>query len=193
VVLARLGFENTYCLAMRGGDARAAGLERISDLAARAPDLEIFGDFEFFDRPEWRALVDRYGLRFGSRRAMDASLMYEALRSGSGDVISAYSTDGRIAAYGLTVLADDRGVIPPYDAIVLAGVDFLARSPEVAEAVASLAGRIDARAMRSLNAAVDLEGQRPEEVASTWVRDCLDADAVPAGTPHCGASGAIAR
>ena len=125
---------------------------------------------------------------------MDASLMYEALRSGSGDVISAYSTDGRIAAYGLTVLADDRGVIPPYDAIVLAGVDFLARSPEVAEAVASLAGRIDARAMRSLNAAVDLEGQRPEEVASTWVRDCLDADAVrDAGLTFVGPPGDVHR
>ena len=121
---------------------------------------------------------------------MDASLMYEALRAGSGDVISAYSTDGRIAAYGLSVLADDRGVIPPYDAIVLASADFVARSPEVAEAVASLAGRIDARAMRALNAAVDLEGERPEAVAAAWVRDCLDPASARAANPRCGTAGA---
>jgi osmoprotectant transport system permease protein len=95
--------------------------------------------------------------------------MYEALQAGSGDVISAYSTDGRIAAYGLRVLEDDRRVIPPYDAIVLASRRFASESPHLVEAIAALEGRLDAEQMRSLNAAVDLEGKSPAAVAGSWV------------------------
>jgi len=175
ILLASLGFENTYCLAMREEDAMRRGIERISDLRAAAPSLEILGDFEFFERPEWRAIEGRYDLHFREERAMDASLMYEALRSGSGDVISAYSTDGRIEADGLAVLEDDRQVIPPYDAVVLASRRFVDRAPAIAEAIRGLSGRIDAAAMRRLNARVDLEGRAPAEVAEAWLAACNSA------------------
>jgi osmoprotectant transport system permease protein len=44
---------------------------------------------------------------------MDPSLMCQAVASGAVDVIGAFSTDGRIAAYDLVVLEDARGAIPP--------------------------------------------------------------------------------
>lgn len=185
VLLARLGFENTYCLAMRETDAAALGIRRISDLTAHAPELEILGDFEFFGRPEWRALESRYRLDFGLERAMDSSLLYEALRSGSADVISAYSTDGRIEAYGLRVLEDDLGVIPPYDAIVLASRRFVSEEPALARRVASLEGRISAADMRALNAAVDLGGRSPAAVAADWVDSCLEGEGVAAAGSTC--------
>lgn len=175
ILLAALGFENTYCLAMREEDAARRGIERISDLRAVAPALEILGDFEFFERPEWRSIEGRYDLHFREERAMDASLMYEALRAGSGDVISAYSTDGRIEADGLAVLEDDLQVIPPYDAVVLASRRFVDRAPGIAEAIRGLSGRIDATVMRRLNARVDLEGRAPVEVAEAWLAACNSA------------------
>jgi len=171
-LVASLGFENTYAFAMREEDAEARGIRRISDLTRHAADLEILGDFEFFERPEWDALVSRYALAFAGERAMDSGLMYEALRAGNGDVISAYSTDGRIAAYGLRVLEDDRQVIPPYDAIVLASRRFVTESPELVETIAALGGRLDAERMRALNAYVDLEGRSPAAVAADWVTAC---------------------
>lgn len=172
VVVAALGFENTYCLALRAADADARGLESATDLARVAPALEILGDFEFFERPEWRALEAAYGFAFGGERAMDSSLMYEAIRAGEGDVIAAYSTDGRIDAYDLRVLEDDRGVIPPYDAIVLANADFVAARPGIVARLRALEGRLDAPAMRRLNAAVDLEGRTPAEAAAGWLEAC---------------------
>ena len=93
---------------MREDRARELGVARISDLARGAPGLEIGGDYEFFARAEWRSLVDAYRLAFRAERAMDPSLMYRALDAREVDVISAYSTDGRIAAHGLVVLEDDR-------------------------------------------------------------------------------------
>jgi len=166
-----LGFENTYALAMRGDDARARGVRTISDLARVAPQLEIGGDYEFFVRAEWKALEARYGLRFREQRAMDAALMYQAVDAREVDVISAYSTDGRIAALDLVLVEDDRGVIPPYDAIVLASPQLAAERPEVLRALSALSGRIDERRMQAMNRAVDEQGRAPAEVARAFLED----------------------
>ena len=47
------------------------------------------------------------------------TFMYRALRAGEADVISAFSSDGRIAADHLIVLTDPRHALPPYDAVIL--------------------------------------------------------------------------
>jgi len=170
-VAGALGFENSYALAMRADRARELGVARISDLALRAPELEIGGDYEFFARAEWRALVSAYRLAFRSERAMDPSLLYTAVREQQVDAISAYSTDGRISALGLVVLDDDRRVIPPYDAIVLASRRVASEHPEVIAALRELAGAIDADAMRRMNAAVDAEGLSPSDVARNFLAE----------------------
>jgi len=164
-LVASLGFENAYALAMRAEQARRLGIRTISDLAPHAQDLAVGGDYEFFSRPEWRALQDRYGLAFREQRSMDSSLMYQAAAAGDVDVISAFSTDGRIAALDLVVLADDRGAIPPYDAIVLVSARLAREHPDVVAALRALHGAIDAERMRAANLAVDDGGASPAEVA----------------------------
>lgn len=168
-VAGALGFENAYALVMREDRAAAAGVRRISDLAPRAPTLTIAGDYEFFSRPEWTALTAAYGLSFRGQRSMDPSLMYAAVAAGDVDVASAFSTDGRIAAFALRVLDDDRGAIPPYDAIILVSARLAREEPRVVAALAALAGTIDAATMRRMNAAVDQEGRSPEEVARAFL------------------------
>mgnify|MGYP005845944895 CR=1 FL=1 len=163
--LGPLGFENAYALAMRRDDARRLGIASIADLAAHAPELAIGGDYEFFSRPEWHALRAAYGLRFDQRQSFDATLMYEAVRSGRVDVIAAFSSDGRIAAYDLVVLGDPRQAIPPYDAVVLLGPR-VADRPGVAAALQRLVGAIDLPTMQQANQRVDLDGQTPEQAAA---------------------------
>jgi osmoprotectant transport system permease protein len=166
-----LGFENTYALGMRAADAGARGVRRISDLAPLSPGLEIGGDFEFFARAEWAALERAYGLRFRAERTMDPSLMYQALAAGQVDVISAYSTDGRLAAQDVVLLEDDRGVVPPYDAVVLASSRLVRQRPRVLEALRGLAGRIDRGRMQRMNFAVDGAGRSPRDVARELVAE----------------------
>ena len=168
-VAAALGFENTYALAMRADRARALGVARYGELARVAPSLELGADYEFLARPEWRALVAAYGFAFRATRSMDPSLMYQAAAAGEVDVISAFSTDGRIEAFDLAVLEDERGVIPPYDAVVLAGPRLARERPDLLRALAALEGAIDAASMRAMNAAVDQEGRAPAEVAREWL------------------------
>lgn len=164
-LVARLGFENTYALGMRRTQARTLGIERITDLVRAAPSLEIGGDYEFFDRAEWKALESTYGLRFAKQRPMDPSLMYQAVAQEEVDVISAFSTDGRIAAYDLVLLEDDRGVIPPYDAILLVSARLQQEFPQAVEALRRFDGGLDAAAMQQLNHAVDSGEATVAEVA----------------------------
>lgn len=152
-----LGFENTYALAMRRERAEALAIRSIADLLTHAPDMTIAGDYEFFARPEWKSIVSAYGLSFDAEKPMDATLMYEAARGDAVDVIVAFSTDGRIAAYNLVVLEDPRGAIPPYDAILLLSRR-AASTPGVERALQRLVGSIDNAAMRRANMIVDVEG-----------------------------------
>jgi len=164
-----LGFENAYALAMRRGQAADLGVRTIGDLAPFTSRLAIGGDYEFFDRPEWKALRGAYGLEFRERRSMDPSLMYQAAANSQVDVISAFSTDGRIAALDLVVLEDDRQAIPPYDAVIVAGPRLVRERPDVIAALRALTGRIDADRMRGMNRAVDQDGADPAAVAAEFL------------------------
>ena len=150
-MLAPLGFENTYALALPRSKSEQLGVRSIGDLSRVAPRLSIAGDYEFFGRPEWRALVRRYHLEFASVRPMDAALMYQAVQGGAVDVVAAFSTDGRIVSSDLLVLSDDRQVIPPYDALVLASDRLVRKHPRVAASLRALSGKLRPVEMRRLN------------------------------------------
>lgn len=164
-----LGFENAYALAMRRERAEALGIRTIADLAARSRELVIGADFEFFARPEWPALRDRYRLEFRERREFQSTFMYRAVVGGEVDVITAFSSDGRIVADDLVVLEDPRGAILPYDAVLLlapnrAGDSLLAR------ALAPLTGAISAELMREANYRVDRDDAKlSPEAAARWL------------------------
>ncbi len=174
-----LGFENTYALAMRRSEAERLGVRRISDLAPLASRLKMGADYELFQRPEWKAVERAYGLAFAEQRSMDPSLMYEAARSGQVDVISVFSTDGRIVAYDLLVLEDDRHVFPPYDAMILASARLARDHPDALAALRGLAGTIDADRMRRMNAEVDEKKEPPSQVAARFL-DALGPVPAPA-------------
>ena len=170
VVAGTLGFENAYALAIRQQDASRLSISTIGQLTAHAPAMTIGGDYEFFARAEWAALQSQYGLRFSGRRTMEPALMYEAVARGFVDVISAFSTDGRVAAFDLYLLDDERGAIPPYDALILVGSRLAREQPEVIAALRRLSGTIDAELMRQMNLAVDLDGQSPADVGGAFLR-----------------------
>ena len=154
VLLAPLGFENAYALAMRRDKAQALGIATLADLAAKGGGLTMGGDLEFFSRPEWNSVETAYGLSFKARRQFQPTFMYRALASGEADVISAFSSDGRIAADDLILLADPKGALPPYDAVILIAPQ-RAGDKRLTSALAPLAGSIDVQTMQAANYAVD--------------------------------------
>ncbi|MBN1239374.1 MAG: ABC transporter permease, partial [Gammaproteobacteria bacterium] len=178
-LLGALGFENAYALAMRREQAERLGIETIEDLAPHAPGMAIGGDFEFFARPEWRALESAYGLDFGEQRQYQSTFMYRAAASGAVDVISAFSSDGRVAAEDLVVLEDPREVILPYDAVVLVA-PARADDEELRAALEPLIGAIPIDVMRRANLMVDRDdGKLTPAAAARWVALMVQAETEP--------------
>jgi len=170
-LLGSLGFENAYTLAMRRERAAALDVETIGDLASRASGLSIGGDLEFFDRPEWDALRNAYGLRFSRQRQFQPTFMYKAVADGEVDVISAFSSDGRVAAFDLVTLEDTQHAIPPYDAVVLLS-PHRADDPLLRAALEPLLGAITIETMREANLMVDRdEGKVTPEAAARWLAE----------------------
>jgi osmoprotectant transport system permease protein len=173
--LGKLGFENAYALAMRpdrarallGGDPTAWTLSRLAE-AARSRRLTLAADLQFFTRPEWPKVRSAYGLAFHKTREMDPGLMYQAVDEGKVDVICAYTSDGRIDAYGLVLLNDPREAFPPYDAVLLTSRRAADR-PDFIKALGPLVGAIDEKAMRRANYRVDVDHWTPLRAAQELV------------------------
>jgi len=154
VVLGSLGFENAYALAMRRSEAQQLGIKSLDDLAAHAGELTLGADLEFLSRSEWASVRDAYGLKFKRQAEYQSTFMYRAVTSGQADVISAFSSDGRIAADDLVVLSDPRHALPPYDAVVLVSPK-RAGDARLIGALRPLIGKISVDAMRAANLTVD--------------------------------------
>jgi len=180
VWLKPFGFNNTYTLTMRKDDAEKLNIRTTSDLAnfvnrAELQDeperLKAGFDAEFLTRPDgYLGLKKEYGFEFASQpRQMDPGLMYRAVADGAVDVIDGFATDGRIPAYDLQVLEDDKGFFPPYYAAPLVRAETLERFPQLEQVLNSLAGKLRDDVMQQLNYQVDEEGRKAADVAREFL------------------------
>lgn len=167
-----LGFENTFALIVRGEDARAWGVKTISDLKAHAAEIRPGFGYEFLEREDgYKGLTRAYGFEFGKRPAqMDLGLLYPALQNRQVDLIAGNSTDGLIAALGAAVLEDDRHYFPPYEAAFVVRGRVWRERLAVHEVLESLGGKFSAETMRKLNAQLDRDKRRPEDVAKEFLK-----------------------
>jgi osmoprotectant transport system substrate-binding protein len=168
-VLPSLGFNNSFAIVMRGDDARAKGIAKLSQLAAHAPTMRIGVGYEFLEREDgFQGLARTYGLRFAaSPTVMDLGLIYRALQAKQVDIVVGSNTDGLIAALGLVVLDDDRRYFPPYEAVPIVWPEAL-RAPGTQSVFDALAGRITTEDMRHMNHAVDGEKRDVVDVVRSF-------------------------
>ncbi len=174
-----LGFNNSYAIGMKETLAERLGLRRISDLRDHPELVFGFGN-EFMDRADgWPGLQQRYRLPQHDVRGLDHDLAYRGIESGTLQVTDLYATDAEITYYHLRTLEDDLHYFPAYNAVILYRADLEQRAPEVVALFKRLAGRIDARAMRELNARVKLNGEAEAAVAARFLEENLALDIDP--------------
>ena len=172
VWLDEIGFNNSYALAVTQETADELGLSTISDLEGHASELTLVTDPEFPDRQDGLvSLKAGYGLTFGEVRPGPVEDMYTAIESGEADVITAYTTDGRLPDLDLVLLTDDAQVFPPYYAAPVVDGPLLDDDPALHTVLNQLAGRIDEATMAELNRLVDVEGQGPQAVARQFLEN----------------------
>jgi osmoprotectant transport system substrate-binding protein len=172
-------FSNTYALALPKKVAdEYPQINSISDLnkvlrqEATTNNLVAL-DTEFANRSDGLAgMVDLYGMNLTRKniRQMDAGLVYTALRNGQVFAGLVYTTDGRLNAFKLKLLEDDKHYFPDYTAAPVVRQAFLDAHPQLAEELKPLAELFDDETMRQLNARVDVDHQSPSAVAADFLR-----------------------
>jgi len=170
--LTPLGWNNTYVLSVRQETADEYNLATISDLVAVSGDMILGSDDEFINRADGLpGLKELYtGLDFAEEVSMDQGLTYAALKDSRIDVNSSYSTDGRIAKFGLVNLEDDKNFFPPYYVTPILKMEFAEENPAVVEALEELGGHWTESEMQVYNLMVD-EGASAEDVAMLMLTD----------------------
>jgi osmoprotectant transport system permease protein len=154
-----LGFENTYAIAVRPETAAQYHLKTLSDLARAAPRLVAGLTPDFIGREDGLpGLRAAYQINPREVRSLLQAVKYQALASGSVDLVDGYSTDGMLSRYNLVVLEDDRHFFPPYEAALLVGPSLLRDAPGAADILSRLSGTLDAPLMRSLNRKIEVDG-----------------------------------
>lgn len=171
-------FNNTYTLMMRRADSERLGMESISDygrFVEENPDEITFAlEAEFWERPDgFRALMDLYGFRMPVRavKRMDMGLTYLALRNDQVTSAMGFATDGRIAAFDLVNLEDDKNFFPVYNPAAVIREEVLNKHPEIREILKPLAEKLDTESMQRLNAEVDVEHKDVTTVAREWLQE----------------------
>ncbi|RXM39488.1 ABC transporter permease [Chryseobacterium sp. CH21] len=109
-----------------------------------------------------------YGLNVNPLVVSDA-IMYKAAYEKELDLISGYSTDGRIKAYDLYVLDDDKKIFPPYYAAPIIKTKTLKKFPELEKTLNLLAGKFTDSIMTDLNYRADHLHQTPEKIAKDFL------------------------
>ena len=140
-------------------------------LVPRAGQTKLLAGFahEFAGRSDgYPGLQKMYGLTI-STRLIDQNLMYEAIHNNSVDVISGYSTDGRINAYNLCVLTDDKHAFPPYAAAPVVRQAVLDQYPALQPTLNRLAGKLTDSVMTDLNYRADYLHQSPARIARDFL------------------------
>lgn len=166
------GFANTYAFMVTKETAKKYNLETVSDLKAHSDELKLGVDSSWLNREGdgYPGFTKEYGFKFNTVRPMQIGLVYDALKNNKLDVAVGYSTDGRIAAYDLKILEDDRKFFPPYDGSPLANEQLIKDNPEIDKALKKLEGKISTEEMQKLNYEADGKGKEPAVIAEEYLK-----------------------
>jgi len=165
------GFNNTYAITVREEQAEKQGWQKISDLKQDQNRLRAGFTAEFSERVDgYKGLSRAYDLRFMEIRDLEPSMMYEAISNKEVDVICAFATDGRIEAYRLKPLRDDKKFFPPYYAAPVIRKECLEKNAGLEKALSSLGGLLDDDAMQRLNYQVDGKGLSAAKVVNAFLK-----------------------
>ena len=171
-LLEKLGFDNTYAIAVPQAIADQYGLETISDLVPVADQLTFGAEQGFFTLEgsmKYGPFTEFYGLNFRNAISLGLGLKYTAVENGSFDVTVVYATDGLNRKVGLKILEDDKSFFPDYNGAFLVREDILAQYPELEGILNQLAGKIPTEQMAELTYQVDVLGRTVDDVAREFL------------------------
>ena len=172
---------NTWAIAVRNDLAQANGLRTLADLGpwlGKGGKFKLAASAEFIERTDaLPAFQSAYGFTLKQDQLLalaggDTSATIKAAAEGTSGVNAAmaYGTDGPVAALGLVILDDPKGVQPVYAPAPIVRDSVLAQHPKIGALLAPVFRTLDARTLQSLNARIALEGKDAKAVAADYLK-----------------------
>ena len=170
-VLAMTPFSDSNALAVLPSYANVHGLRTIGDLK-RVPGVTIGALPEFRSRFEGSVgLRSVYGVRDFTVKALAFPGRYQALGSGKVSVLAVFTTEGQLSSGRYRVLSDPRGLFAFQNLAPVIRTDLVRKyGKRLTGPLDALSARLTTNAMRSMNAAVDLSGEKPAAVAARFLK-----------------------
>lgn len=171
-----LGFNNTYAIAVLATNPKYKDITKLTELAELAKDVNYAAPHEFMERSDGQdAFSKAYNLQFDQSKikAMEAGLIYSALKQGFIDLGVVYSTDGRIKTSNLKLLEDDLSFFPPYDSAFIFNLspDSEEKYQKVRQAIKLLEGSIQESKMITMNDSADGKKIPIETIANNFLAE----------------------
>jgi osmoprotectant transport system substrate-binding protein len=172
---------NTWAIAVRKDVAAANKLKSLADFGqyvAGGGKVKLAASAEFAERPDaLPAFQTAYGFKLKADQLLllaggdTAATIKAAAEQTSGvNAAMAYGTDGPLAALGLVVMEDPKGVQPVYAPAPVVRSDVLVRLPQIEKLMAPLFKTLDTATLQRLNAQIALEGQDAKKVAAMHLK-----------------------
>jgi glycine betaine/choline ABC-type transport system substrate-binding protein len=155
-----------------GSDDDADDADTDGAAASGGRALVLAAGEECADRPFCQpGLEDVYGIAIDRIEPLGVSTLQtkEAVRAGDADLGLVLTTDGTLESFGLVLLEDDEGLQLADNLVPLVNTD--ASTPELEEALNSLAPELTTEDLAELNARVDQDRERAEDVAGDFLED----------------------
>lgn len=158
-----LGLAGAGCEPAVGNDEE---VEDPEDIEVAEGEWVFATDHEYSVRPDgYPGLAELYGFEFDDVIIMDLGITYAALRDGQVPLAMGFATDGRIPAFGLVNLVDDRQFHPVYNCSPNVLEATLAEYPEIEDILNQVVPLLDNETVQALNATVDIDEEEPVDVA----------------------------
>jgi len=172
---------NTWAIAVRKDVAAGNKLKSLADLGkwiSSGGKFKLAASAEFVERSDaLPAFQSAYGFKLGQDQILtlaggDTAVTIKAAAEGTSGVngAMAYGTDGALAALGLVIMDDPKGIQPIYAPAPIVRAEVLTRHPAIKDALAPVFRSLDTPTLQSLNAKIAIEGQDAKQVAAAYLK-----------------------
>ena len=173
---------NTWAIALRKDVATANKLKSMDDLgkwlAKPGSQFKLAASAEFVERSDaLPAFQTAYNFKLKPEQLLtlaggDTAVTIKAAAEKTSGVNAAmaYGTDGAVAALGLVILEDPKGVQPIYAPAPIIREEVLKKNPKIKDLLTPVFKLLDGPTLQTLNAKIQLDGQDAKKVAGDFLK-----------------------
>ncbi|MFF2908651.1 glycine betaine ABC transporter substrate-binding protein [Paenibacillus sp. NPDC057934] len=164
---------NTQAIAISRSASEKYGITTLSELQAKAGEINFAGVPEFEEREDGLLGMNRvYGdFKFKSLKLFDYGVKYRVVLNDEAQATMAFGTDGELLNPDLVVLKDDKHLWPPYNVAPVIRQETLDQDKEISSLLDAVSAKLDDATMQKLNGEVDINKQEYKDVAKQFLKD----------------------